>query len=64
MIALTLNGANLYGYYKCKAGSKESLSSFTTDFFKRQVLENAVKIVAKQATTPNSNPMSQPSNTI
>ncbi|RZC32957.1 DUF846 domain containing protein, partial [Asbolus verrucosus] len=64
VIALVLNGANLYGYFKCKVGSTESFSSVTTDFLRKQVLQNAVSFVTREGTTPQANPMSQPSNTI
>jgi hypothetical protein len=63
IIALMLNGANLYGYFKCKVGSKESISSVTADFFRKQVLQNAVSLVTRE-TTPQANPMSQPVNTV
>lgn len=59
-----LNGANLYGYIKCKVGQSQSLSTVTSDFFRTQVLQGAVSMVSKQATTPNSNPMSPPTNTV
>ncbi|XP_044270510.1 uncharacterized Golgi apparatus membrane protein-like protein CG5021 [Tribolium madens] len=64
MISLVLNGANLYGYFKCKVGSNESISSATTNFLRKQVLQNAVSLVTREATAPQANPMSQPSNTI
>lgn len=64
MIALVLNGANLYGYIKCKVGESESLTSITSNFLRQQVLQNAVSMVGGQATTPAANPMSSPSNTV
>jgi hypothetical protein len=43
-IAIVLNGANLYGYIQCKIGHGEklssSLTSMTSDFFRRQVIQN------------------------
>lgn len=39
-IAIILNGANLYGYIKCKMGSDKNISSATSDFFKKQVIQN------------------------
>ena len=43
-IAIVLNGANLYGYIKCKMGHGEkmstSLSNMTSDFFRRQIIQN------------------------
>ncbi|XP_066151458.1 uncharacterized Golgi apparatus membrane protein-like protein CG5021 isoform X1 [Euwallacea fornicatus] len=64
LIALTLNSANLHGYIRCKVGNKDSLSSVTSDFFKKQVMQNALNIVTRQATSPPANPLSQPTNTV
>lgn len=64
MIALILNGANLYGYIKCKVGQKESLTTVTSEFFKKQVLQNAVSLVTRQNAPTPSNPMSMPTNTV
>lgn len=64
MIALILNGANLYGYIKCKVGQKENLSTVTSEFFKKQVLQSAVSFVSRQNTATPSNPMSIPTNTV
>lgn len=64
MIALILNMSNLYGYIKCKFGSKTSLSSATSNFIKTQVFQNAVSIVSRQAANPSSNNLGQPSNTV
>lgn len=35
-----LNGANLYGYIKCKMGGEKNISSATSEFFKKQVIQN------------------------
>ncbi|KAJ8980862.1 hypothetical protein NQ317_008921 [Molorchus minor] len=64
IIALVLNGSNLYGYIKCKVGSKENISSVTTDFIRKQVLPNAVSMVAPQSSSPQANLLSQPTNTV
>lgn len=64
LIALMLNGANLHGYIRCKVGNKDSLSSVTTDFIRKQVMQNAINIVTRQTTAPPANPLSQPTNTI
>lgn len=64
LIALMLNGANLHGYIRCKVGNKDSLSTVTSDFFKRQVMQNAISIVTRQATAPPANPLSPPTNTV
>ncbi|XP_050514728.1 uncharacterized Golgi apparatus membrane protein-like protein CG5021 [Diabrotica virgifera virgifera] len=47
-IALILTGSNLYGYVRCKVGNKESVSSLTSDFLRRQVLQNAVSLMTRQ----------------
>jgi 1,4-dihydroxy-2-naphthoate octaprenyltransferase len=39
-IAIILNGANLYGYVKCKMGGDKNLTSATSNFFKNQVIQN------------------------
>ncbi|XP_035772798.1 uncharacterized Golgi apparatus membrane protein-like protein CG5021 [Anopheles albimanus] len=49
LIALALNGANLYGYVKCNFGAAANLSTTTSDFVKKQVLKNAVNLMASQA---------------
>ena len=43
VIALILNGANLYGYVKCKMGSDKNISSATSDFIRKQVIQNVRK---------------------
>ncbi|KAJ8932312.1 hypothetical protein NQ318_015448 [Aromia moschata] len=63
-IALVLNCSNLYGYIRCKVGDKESLSSVTTNFFRKQVLQSAVSMVSGQVSSPQANPLSQPTNTV
>ncbi|KAK5642066.1 hypothetical protein RI129_008233 [Pyrocoelia pectoralis] len=63
-IALILNGANLYGYIKCKVGGSESLGTVTSNFFRQQFLQSAVSMVSRQAAAPASNPITSPTNTI
>uniref|UniRef100_A0A0C9PY02 Golgi apparatus membrane protein TVP23 homolog n=1 Tax=Fopius arisanus TaxID=64838 RepID=A0A0C9PY02_9HYME len=41
-IAIVLNGANLYGYVKCKMGKEQSMSAATSDFLKKQVMQNVM----------------------
>jgi hypothetical protein len=43
-IGLTLNGANLYGYIKCKAGLNKELSfaGLTNNFIREQVVQNVM----------------------
>lgn len=52
MIAIALNGANLYGYIKCNFGANKDLKSATTDFVRSQVLRNAVDIITKPSAQP------------
>lgn len=40
LIAIILNGANLYGYIKCKTGGDKNITSATSDFFRTQVIQN------------------------
>ncbi|XP_067641068.1 uncharacterized Golgi apparatus membrane protein-like protein CG5021 isoform X1 [Eurosta solidaginis] len=47
MIALALNGANLFGYVKCNFGANKDLNSAATDFVKTQLLKNAVDMMTK-----------------
>lgn len=47
MIALSLNGANLYGYVKCNFGANKDLNSAATDFVKGQIFKNAVDMMTK-----------------
>lgn len=54
MIALALNGANLYGYVKCNFGASKDLKSATTDFVRTQVLRNAVDIMTKPGGQPST----------
>lgn len=39
-IAIVLNGANLYGYVKCKMGNDQNISAATSDFIRKQVFQN------------------------
>jgi hypothetical protein len=37
-LGVVLNGANLYGYVRCKMGSRQKLSTVATNFLGQQVL--------------------------
>lgn len=39
-IAIALNSANLYGYIKCKMGNDGNISTATSEFFRKQVVQN------------------------
>ncbi|GLH00099.1 hypothetical protein R5R35_014566 [Gryllus longicercus] len=57
-IALVLNGANLYGYVKCKMGSNQSisrsLSDMTSDFFRKQVIQNMSSMMRSSQQQPST----------
>lgn len=54
MIALALNGANLYGYVKCNFGANKDLNSAATDFVKTQIFKNAMDIITKPSAQPTT----------
>ncbi|KAJ0178043.1 hypothetical protein K1T71_005866 [Dendrolimus kikuchii] len=54
LIALTLTGANLYGYIKCKFGAKENLKSVTTEFVRKQIFQNASSFMFTQPAPPTT----------
>lgn len=49
LIAMTLNGANLYGYIKCRYGTNTNLNSAASDFVRNQLIQNAVGIISRPA---------------
>ncbi|XP_057341915.1 uncharacterized Golgi apparatus membrane protein-like protein CG5021 isoform X2 [Microplitis mediator] len=59
-IATMLNGANLYGYIKCKMGKDQNLSAATSDYFKKQVLQNVMSSMMTKSppTAPSQSPSS------
>nr|XP_020460259.1 Golgi apparatus membrane protein TVP23 homolog B-like isoform X1 [Monopterus albus] len=42
IMGVVLQGANLYGYVRCKVGSKTSLKNMATNYFGRQFLKQAL----------------------
>ncbi|KAM4526643.1 Golgi apparatus membrane protein TVP23 homolog B [Fundulus diaphanus] len=42
IMGLTLQGANLYGYVRCKVGGKTSLKNMATNYFGQQFLKQAL----------------------
>ncbi|XP_072044684.1 Golgi apparatus membrane protein TVP23 homolog B-like [Amphiura filiformis] len=42
LVGISLNGANMYGYIRCKVGSKKQLSSMATQFLGRQMFNTAM----------------------
>lgn len=43
LVSLILNGANLFGYVRCKIGNKQKLSSIATNFLGQQMFRNVSK---------------------
>lgn len=54
MIALALNGANLYGYVKCNYGANKDLNSAATDFVRTQLFRGAVDLIIKPTAQPTT----------
>ncbi|KAL3876141.1 hypothetical protein ACJMK2_034013 [Sinanodonta woodiana] len=46
IVAAAMNGANLYGYIRCKWGSRNKLKSAATNFFSAQLLKSVSNIFA------------------
>ncbi|XP_046403311.1 uncharacterized Golgi apparatus membrane protein-like protein CG5021 isoform X2 [Ischnura elegans] len=67
-IALALNGANLYGYIQCKVGHSQkittTLSSMTSDFFRKQVAENVVSMLTRSGNQPPAATVPGPTNIV
>ncbi|CAL7941220.1 unnamed protein product [Xylocopa violacea] len=61
-IAIVLNGANLYGYVKCKMGDDKNISTTTGDFLRKQVIQNVASMMTRSP--PANNPNGQPTNVI
>ena len=40
IVGIMLNGANLYGYIRCKIGGKKKISSVASNFLGQQVIRN------------------------
>ncbi|XP_065222810.1 uncharacterized Golgi apparatus membrane protein-like protein CG5021 isoform X1 [Planococcus citri] len=64
-IALTLNYANVYGYMKCRFGQNSdnatlgsTISSFTTDFIRKQVIQNMASMATRPPPSTNVPPPS------
>ncbi|KAG4078221.1 hypothetical protein HA402_011293 [Bradysia odoriphaga] len=61
LIALALNGANLYGYVKCNYGANKDLNSAASDFVRTQIFRSAVDMMTK----PNAQPTTaRPTNVV
>ncbi|XP_015908261.1 Golgi apparatus membrane protein TVP23 homolog A [Parasteatoda tepidariorum] len=56
IVALVLNGANLYGYLRCRVGGNESFGTVVSNMMGRQVISNMFNSFRKkpeQAAPPN-----------
>ncbi|XP_067936248.1 uncharacterized Golgi apparatus membrane protein-like protein CG5021 [Watersipora subatra] len=53
-IANILNGANLYGYIKCRAGAGKSLKDYASGVVSRQMFSSALSSLTKSSTTTQS----------
>ncbi|XP_017767179.1 PREDICTED: uncharacterized Golgi apparatus membrane protein-like protein CG5021 isoform X2 [Eufriesea mexicana] len=60
-ISIVLNGANLYGYVKCKMGNNKNISTATSDFLRKQVIQNVTSMMNRSP--PSGNP-NEPSSVI
>lgn len=47
IMGLVLQGANLYGYVRCKVGAKTSLKNMATNYFGRQFLKQVRRFQSK-----------------
>lgn len=47
-IGIALNGANLYGYLRCRIGQREKLSTVASNFIQQQVVKNVVGSFGRQ----------------
>ncbi|XP_076235605.1 putative Golgi apparatus membrane protein-like protein CG5021 isoform X2 [Calliopsis andreniformis] len=61
-IAIVLNGANLYGYVKCKMGNDRNISAATSEFLRKQVIQNVASMMTRSP--PTNNPNNPPTNMI
>lgn len=56
VIAIVLNGANLYGYIKCYYGANTNLNTAASDFVRKQIFQNAVDLISRPAQPTTVNP--------
>ncbi|XP_074647982.1 Golgi apparatus membrane protein TVP23 homolog B-like [Tubulanus polymorphus] len=56
LVGILLNGANLYGYIRCKLGGKKQLSSAASNFLGQQVFRSMLASIGKQKETPATAP--------
>ncbi|XP_063556718.1 CMT1A duplicated region transcript 4 protein isoform X9 [Gorilla gorilla gorilla] len=46
IMGVVLQGANLYGYIRCKAGSRKNLTSMATSYFGKQFLRQTANCIS------------------
>ncbi|XP_043212376.1 uncharacterized Golgi apparatus membrane protein-like protein CG5021 isoform X1 [Amphibalanus amphitrite] len=65
IIGIALNGANVYGYVRCRYGAAQGLQasfgSVTSNFMREQVMKNISSMIFRQ---PTANASSQPQQTV
>ena len=44
-MAISLNGSNTYGFLKCKFGNEQSMKSYATSFFGKQMFKTVKNIL-------------------
>ena len=54
VVALILNGANLFGYVRCKFSSRKQLGSLATQYLGRQLFKAATETTDDEKRTPLS----------
>lgn len=54
LIALALNGANLYGYIKCHYGSDKQLNTAANDFLRKRIFQSAFSMMTRPTQPDNS----------
>ncbi|KAF6016637.1 TVP23B [Bugula neritina] len=54
VIANVLNGANLYGYIKCRIGSGKSLKDYATGMVSRKMFSTALSSLSRSSAKPGS----------
>lgn len=63
VVAFTLNGSNLFGFLKCKFGSKQNLSNVASSYFGKQMLKSLFQRATSTVATDNNNNVNNSNNT-
>ncbi|CAL1541038.1 unnamed protein product [Lymnaea stagnalis] len=54
VVGFLMNGANLYGYVRCRVGAKKNLSSVATNFLSTRLFTSMLSSAASQVSTANT----------